>query len=235
MAAGEEPEMVEVTLRAVGPSRPSTIRLPPSLSVSDLRRHIAHDRRLPEDRLRLVLRGRNLPCQDDALVNLRHGDSLMVAVAPKPPANHLRDDADDDDDEEELKFKIPETTTWWKRKIFIFLRDKLRLPDILLMALFSLNMKAWVLIAMWFLFAPIAQMYEVGPLYILGTGFVVILCNLGRRQQGDVSAYSIFNEDFRELPGTLNADRIDRDIRAGGKMINPPSNRQKYSLSLTPL
>uniref|UniRef100_A0A0D9XH51 SAYSvFN domain-containing protein n=1 Tax=Leersia perrieri TaxID=77586 RepID=A0A0D9XH51_9ORYZ len=189
MAAGEEPEMVEVTLRAVGPSRPSTIRLPP----------------------------------------------LMVAVAPKPPANHLRDDADDDDDEEELKFKIPETTTWWKRKIFIFLRDKLRLPDILLMALFSLNMKAWVLIAMWFLFAPIAQMYEVGPLYILGTGFVVILCNLGRRQQGDVSAYSIFNEDFRELPGTLNADRIDRDIRAGGKMINPPSNRQKYSLSLTPL
>lgn len=29
------------------------------------------------------------------------------------------------------------------------------------------------------------------------------------------SAYSIFNEDFRELPGTLNADRFDRDIRAG--------------------
>lgn len=29
------------------------------------------------------------------------------------------------------------------------------------------------------------------------------------------SAYSIFNEDFRELPGTFNADRLDRDIRAG--------------------
>lgn len=29
------------------------------------------------------------------------------------------------------------------------------------------------------------------------------------------SAYSIFNENFRELPGTLNADRLDRDIRAG--------------------
>lgn len=29
-------------------------------------------------------------------------DSLIVAVAPKPPANHLRDgDGDDDDDEEE--------------------------------------------------------------------------------------------------------------------------------------
>ncbi|XP_015696837.1 uncharacterized protein LOC102722801 isoform X2 [Oryza brachyantha] len=214
-AAGDRPETVEVTLRAVGPSRPTTLCLPPLLSVADLRRHIAHDRHLPEDRLRLVLRGRNLPCQDDAHVDLRDGDSLIVAVAPKSPANHLPDDADDDDEEEELKFKIPETTTWWKRRIFIFLRDKLRLPDILLMALFSLGMKAWVLIAMWFLFAPIAQTYDVGPLYILGTGFLVILCNLGRRQQGDVSAYSIFNEDFRELPGTLNAERIDRDIRAG--------------------
>jgi hypothetical protein len=29
------------------------------------------------------------------------------------------------------------------------------------------------------------------------------------------SAYSIFNEGFRELPGTLNAERLDRDIRAG--------------------
>lgn len=29
------------------------------------------------------------------------------------------------------------------------------------------------------------------------------------------SAYSIFNDNFRELPGTLNADRFDRDIRAG--------------------
>ncbi|KAL6854558.1 hypothetical protein ACP4OV_019120 [Aristida adscensionis] len=141
------------------------------------------------------------------------GDTLIVAVAPKPPANHLRED--DSDEEEELKFKIPQTTNRWKRKIFTFLRDKLRLPDILLMALFSVSMRGWVMIAMWFLLAPLAQKYDFGPLYILGTGFLIILLNLGRRQQGDVSAYSIFNEDFRELPGTLNAERIDRDIRAG--------------------
>ncbi|XP_062199140.1 uncharacterized protein LOC133901702 [Phragmites australis] len=218
-AAGDTPETVEVTLRAVGPSRPTTLRLPPLLSVADLRRRIAQDRRLAaleEGRLRLVLRGTTLPRQDDARVNLRDGDILIVAMPPKPPANHLRDDDDEEEEEEEeLKFKIPQTTTWWKRKIFIFLQDKLRLPDIILMALFSLSMKAWVIIAMWFLLAPIAQKYDVGPLYILGTGFLIIFLNLGRRQQGDVSAYSIFNEDFRELPGTLNADRIDRDIRAG--------------------
>jgi len=32
-AAGDQPETVEVTLRAVGPSRPTTLRLPPLLSV----------------------------------------------------------------------------------------------------------------------------------------------------------------------------------------------------------
>ncbi|CAD6219921.1 unnamed protein product [Miscanthus lutarioriparius] len=217
-AAGDQLETVEVTLRAVGPSRPTTLRLPPLLSVAELRGRIARERRLAgteEVRLRLVLRGKTLPHQDDTRVNLRDGDTLIVAVAPKPPANHLLDNDDEEEEEEELKFQIPQTTTLWKRKIFMFLRDKLRLPDIILMALFSLSMKAWIIIAMWFLLAPIAQKYDVGPLYILGTGFLIILLNLGRRQQGDVSAYSIFNEDFRELPGTLNADRIDRDIRAG--------------------
>jgi hypothetical protein len=34
-AAGDEPGMVEVTLRAVGPSRPTTLRLPPLLSVGN--------------------------------------------------------------------------------------------------------------------------------------------------------------------------------------------------------
>ncbi|KAG2634042.1 hypothetical protein PVAP13_2NG223709 [Panicum virgatum] len=130
-AAGDEPATVEVTLRAVGPSRPTTLRLPPLLSVAELRRRIARDRHLAateEARLRLVLRGRTLPHQDDAQLNLRDGDTLIVAVAPKPPAKHLRDDDDEEEEEEELKFKIPQTTTWWKRKIFMFLRDKMRLP-----------------------------------------------------------------------------------------------------------
>ncbi|KAI3901605.1 hypothetical protein MKW92_039957 [Papaver armeniacum] len=74
---------------------------------------------------------------------------------------------------------------------------------------------AWAVIILWFALAPVAYRWDLGPLYILGTGFAIILLNLGQRQHGDLSAYSIFNEDFRELPGTLNADRLDRDIRAG--------------------
>ncbi|OAY63980.1 uncharacterized protein LOC109728545 [Ananas comosus] len=212
------PMVVEVVLRTIGPARPTTLRLPSLISVRDLRRMVAAERGLPGERLKLVLRGKTLLDRkgdgiEDVVVRLDDGDCLMVAVMPKPPAKHLQED--DDDDDEELKFQIPQTTNWWKRKIFLFLREKLRLPDILLMAIFSISLKVWACIILWFSLAPVAHRWDLGPIYILGTGFLVILLNLGKRQHGDLSAYSIFNEGFRELPGTLNAERIDRDIRAG--------------------
>ena len=50
---------------------------------------------------------------------------------------------------------------------------------------------------------------------IIITGFVVIFTNLGRRKDGEVSAYSLFNEDFRELPGTFNSDNVETHLRQG--------------------
>lgn len=141
-------------------------------------------------------------------------DSLIVATKPKPPPKHVDGNLDDDEDHE-LRFHIPQSITGWKRRLFIALREKLKLPDILLMAMVSLSVKTWILIVLWFILAPVAQKFDLGPLYVLATGFAIIFYNLGQRQPGDVSAYSIFNEDFRELPGTLNAERLDRDIRAG--------------------
>ncbi|KAK8970233.1 hypothetical protein KSP40_PGU018695 [Platanthera guangdongensis] len=209
---------VEITVKAIGPFCPSRIRVPAYVKVSDLKTLVASDRRLPVERLKLVLHGKTLQERkngedEDAIVRLENGDSLMVAVMPKPPAKHLRDEDDDNDDD--LKFHIPQSTTRWKRKLFYLLHERLRLPDMVLIAVFSISLKAWAGIILWFLFAPVAHRWDVGPLYILGTGFLVILLNLGKRQNGELSAYSIFNEDFRELPGTLNADRLDRDIRAG--------------------
>lgn len=208
---------VEITVKAVGPVGPSRIRAPAYVTVSDLKTLVASDRRLPVERLKLVLHGKTLQDRnngedEDARVRLENGDSLIVAVMPKPPAKHLREDDDNDDD---LKFYIPQSTTWWKRRLFSLLHERLRLPDMVLIAFFSISLKAWAGIILWFMFAPVAHRWDVGPLYILGTGFLVILLNLGKRQNGELSAYSIFNENFRELPGTLNADRLDRDIRAG--------------------
>jgi hypothetical protein len=55
---------------------------------------------------------------------------------------------------------------------------------------------------------------QVGPLYVLATLLVLIFWNLGTRKPGEASAYSVFN-GFRELPGQLNANRLDEQIRRG--------------------
>ncbi|OVA00103.1 putative domain SAYSvFN [Macleaya cordata] len=211
-----ERELVEITLKTIGPARPSRIEVPSHIKVHSLRSLIAGDCSLPIEQLKLILRGQILHDTkngDDVYLLLKNGDSLIVAVKPVPPAKHIRDGFDDDDDEDLIQ--IPQLTSQWKRKVFSVLHEKLKLPHIVLMAIFSISLKAWAVIVLWFALAPIAYRWDLGPLYILGTGFSIILLNLGQRQHGDLSAYSIFNEDFRELPGTLNADRLDRDIRAG--------------------
>ncbi|CAK7356177.1 unnamed protein product [Dovyalis caffra] len=209
--------MIEITVKTIGPSPTSPLVVPSPVKVRDLKKLIAENRHLPIENLRLILRGNVLhDSRDEDDIRLNNGgtDSLIVAVKPKPPAKHLRDGFDDDDDDD-LKFQLPLSATQWKRRLYLFLHDKLKIPDILLVGLFSLSLKAWTVIILWFILAPVAHRWDLGPIYILGTGFALILLNLGRRQAGDLSAYSIFNEDFRELPGTLNADRLDRDIRAG--------------------
>ncbi|KAJ7952659.1 Ubiquitin family protein [Quillaja saponaria] len=211
----ENMNKVEIVLRTIGPTPPSLLLVPSPIKVCDLRRLIAANNHFPIDNLSLILRGNvlsDIKNGDDVYMQLNDGDSLVVAVKPKPP---VREGLDNDDDEEDLKFQLPHSSSLWKRRLYSFLHDKLKLPEILLMAIFSLSLKAWAVIILWFIFAPVAHRWDLGPLYILATGFCIILFNLGKRQPGDASAYSIFNEDFRELPGTLNADRFDRDIRAG--------------------
>ncbi|KAG0569976.1 hypothetical protein KC19_6G129500 [Ceratodon purpureus] len=113
------------------------------------------------------------------------------------------------------RFKLPESATPLQRQVATFLRSKLKVPDVALIVLFSISLRTWLLTILWFVLLPLARRWDLGPLYIITTIFLVIFMNLGKRQPGEASAYSIFNEDFRELPGTLNAERLDRDIRAG--------------------
>ncbi|KAH6829913.1 ubiquitin family protein [Perilla frutescens var. hirtella] len=213
----EDEKLVNITLRTIGPSPRSRLSLPSTLKVEELRKLIAGTTHLPLENMTLVFRGNVLHDStngEDSLVQLHERDTVTVAVKPKPPAEHIQDNFDDDGGED-LKFQLPESTSRWKRKLFFTLRDKIKLPNMLLMAIFSLRTKTWAAILIWFILAPFAHRLDIGPLYILGTGFLIIFYNLGHRQPGDVSAYSVFNEDFRELPGTLNADRLDRDIRLG--------------------
>lgn len=55
--------------------------------------------------------------------------------------------------------------------------------------------------------------WELGSLYIMISILVAMFMNLGERRKGELSAYSVFNKGFRNLPGQLRGEDIDREIR----------------------
>ncbi|CAI5469137.1 unnamed protein product [Closterium sp. Yama58-4] len=154
---------------------------------------------------------------DAATLDLRDDDVILATVRPRaPPPQVANARVGEVEEEEEELFDIPASASPLQRQIFLFLRDKCQIPGFLLVPFFWLSPSKWLLVILWFIAAPLLQIYfELGPLFVLGTCFALIFFNLGTRQQGEASAYSIFNEGFRELPGTLNAQRLDEHIRAG--------------------
>ena len=63
--------------------------------------------------------------------------------------------------------------------------------------------------------ARAARRYGLGPVFLLACMLAAIYANLGTRRQGEASAYSIFNDGFQRLPGQLDADVIDQQVRQG--------------------
>lgn len=120
--------------------------------------------------------------------------------------------------EEDIRFKLPPNASRGVRALARFLQNRLRLPDILLVWLFAVKLKHWVMLLVWVVLSPVAAKYDLGPVYIVATLFALMLYNLGKREHGETSAYSWFNEGFRQLPGQLNADALDQQIRRGGHM-----------------
>jgi len=69
-------------------------------------------------------------------------------------------------------------------------------------------------IAAWMLF--IYQ--DFGSLWIILSLMLSMFFNLGTRKAGELSAYSVFNKDFKKLLGTLDARDIDNEIRHNGNL-----------------
>lgn len=61
----------------------------------------------------------------------------------------------------------------------------------------------------------LSSYYSLGPVFILTAIIATIFANLGTRGEGQLSAYSIFNPGVRRLPGQLDADEVDRQMRQG--------------------
>lgn len=99
--------------------------------------------------------------------------------------------------------------------MYQFLKYRIKLPDIVLYWLFTIRPFTYFVFFAWMFFSPIAARLDLGPIYILGTIFLLIVINLGVRREGELSGYSLFNENFRSLPGQLRAEEIDRQLRQG--------------------
>ena len=103
-------------------------------------------------------------------------------------------------------------------KLVRFLQFRLKLPEEFIHALLSVRRRTWFLVLAWLAASHLSVLYQMGPLFIIATGFCAIYFGLGKRKEGEASAYSIFNSDFQELPGTFNANRFDEQLRQGNAM-----------------
>jgi hypothetical protein len=77
----------------------------------------------------------------------------------------------------------------------------------------KLRLQTWGLVLLWAAGWALMVYAEFGSLWILLSMFASIFLNLGKRKKGELSAYSVFNEGFKQLLGTLNAEQFDQEIR----------------------
>eukprot|EP00752_Nemacystus_decipiens_P010588 g9429.t1 len=53
---------------------------------------------------------------------------------------------------------------------------------------------------------------EFGAVYFIISAMAMIFANLGEREEGEWSAYSVFNAGCKALLGTINAEQFEREI-----------------------
>lgn len=112
------------------------------------------------------------------------------------------------------RFRLAANAPAWQRAALRRAR-RAGVPDAVLTLVFGVvGWKFWVGLVAWMVGARTAARTECGPIYMLATVFALMLGKLGRRIEGQASAYSIFN-GLRRLPGQLTAEQLDDQLRHG--------------------
>ncbi|KAG2453360.1 hypothetical protein HYH02_001584 [Chlamydomonas schloesseri] len=174
--------------------------------------------------IKVVLRGSALPGDKPGqLVTLQDGDHLLVAPQRKGPSaevmaavnkaaaarggSHAAGDDDDD------RIELPANAARWEAVAVEWLRS--RVPDWVLEWVVLVRPRRFAILVVFLAGCIAASRVGLGPVFILVSLIASIFLNLGQRRAGEVSAYSIFNRGVRRLPGQLDADEIDRQMRQG--------------------
>lgn len=80
-------------------------------------------------------------------------------------------------------------------------------------AVSGLSSRAWMYFSLWVAAWILFIYLDFGSLWIILSLMLSMFFNLGTRKAGELSAYSVFNKDFKKLLGTLDARDIDNEIR----------------------
>mmetsp|Transcript_17198 Transcript_17198/g.47986 ORF Transcript_17198/g.47986 Transcript_17198/m.47986 type:complete len:188 (-) Transcript_17198:43-606(-) len=182
--------MALVRVRTVA-GKQLSVPIEADLPVSQLRSRCSEATGIPLDRLKLVLGGAALSDADPP-PKLTDSSTILALSAPKQPPAHLSKLVDSSSSREDGE---DEKLDW---KAFLL----------------SIHWKSWLTAGVWF--AGVVGSSYIGHAipYLLLSGAAAMLLNLGKRQDGEASAYSIFN-GFQELPGQLNAQHFEQAIRRG--------------------
>ena len=83
----------------------------------------------------------------------------------------------------------------------------------LLKFLSTVSAKTWLRIALWTFLWKLFIYIEFGSLFIIVTLFAAVFGNLGQKEAGDLSGYSVFNKGFKTLLGQSTGQQFDNEIR----------------------
>ena len=81
-----------------------------------------------------------------------------------------------------------------------------------------LSTKSYILMAkvvVWLILLYISTFYYLQNIFFILSGIYFIFANLGKRKPGELSAYSVFNKDFKKIAGTMDADEMLMGRRKG--------------------
>lgn len=80
-------------------------------------------------------------------------------------------------------------------------------------AMLQLSLTAWLTAILWCIGWATFIYAGFGSLFVIISLTASIFLNLGTRQEGEMSAYSVFNRGYKQLLGTLTAEQFDAEIR----------------------
>lgn len=92
-------------------------------------------------------------------------------------------------------------------------------------AVSRLSSRAWMYFSLWVATWMLFIYLDFGSLWIILSLMLSIFFNLGTRKAGELSAYSVFNKDFKKLLGTLDARDIDNEIRHNSNLNEDADDR----------